>query len=82
MAPITLLEKPASKSKTTSGMIITRIHCPKCGSDQHSLAILETTFLETTCCCCTYQLMWTIDLSPTFERRSSSPSMIRREMQS
>jgi transcription elongation factor Elf1 len=55
---------PSPTKKLPSGLLITTIHCPKCGSDSHSLAIVEAgEYLQTTCNCCEFSLMFEIRLA-------------------
>jgi hypothetical protein len=55
---------PSPTKKLPSGLLITTIHCPKCGSDSHSLAIIECgEFLQSTCNCCSFCLMFQITLA-------------------
>ena len=55
---------PSPTKKLPSGLLITRVPCARCGSDSHSLSIIERgEFLQSTCNCCSFTLMFQIVLA-------------------
>jgi hypothetical protein len=45
--------------------------CPRCKSTTHTAHLIEAgTFLELECSACSFQLLFVIDLAPTFPREN------------
>ena len=64
MTATNTLAKKSVEKVNPSGLIITKINCARCGSDSHSLSIIECgEFLQSTCNCCSFTLMFQIVLA-------------------